>query len=196
MYHSKAITRGHNQMTCKSASCTKHTTCDFVQKRKKKEVYCTGTVCLFGNLLFKYSKGSTPRWSRGSVPSSHARGWWFEPRSIRWHANLHHAPNTPHVTLCKKERKKGFIAQMQCVYLVIYFSHTFWLQAQRWHLYPNSAVTFYPIKHGGSDSRNQLHHTANLNFGLMCKKAKHCWALSRTIQFSSADPKQNMITKN
>ena len=54
MYHSKAITRGHNQMTCKSASCTKHTTCDFVQKRKKKEVYCTGTVCLFGNLLFTY----------------------------------------------------------------------------------------------------------------------------------------------
>ena len=27
-------------------------------------------------------------------------------------------------------------------------------------------------------SRNQLHSTANLNFGLMCKKAKHCWALS------------------
>jgi hypothetical protein len=26
-------------------------------------------------------------------------------------------------------------------------------------------------------SRNQLHCTANLNFGLMCKKAKHCWAL-------------------
>ena len=24
-------------------------------------------------------------------------------------------------------------------------------------------------------SRNQLHCTANLNFGLMCKKAKHCW---------------------
>ena len=23
-------------------------------------------------------------------------------------------------------------------------------------------------------SRNQLHCTANLNFGLMCKKAKHC----------------------
>ena len=56
MYHSKAITRGHNQMTCKSASCTKHTTCDFVQKRKKKEVYCTDTVCLFGNLLFTYRK--------------------------------------------------------------------------------------------------------------------------------------------
>ena len=54
MCHSKAITRGHNQMTCKSASCTKHTTCDFVQKRKKKEVYCTGTVCLFGSLLFTY----------------------------------------------------------------------------------------------------------------------------------------------
>ena len=27
-------------------------------------------------------------------------------------------------------------------------------------------------------SRNQFHSTANLNFGLMCKKAKHCWALS------------------
>ena len=27
-------------------------------------------------------------------------------------------------------------------------------------------------------SRNQLHSTANLNFGLMGKKAKHCWALS------------------
>ena len=27
-------------------------------------------------------------------------------------------------------------------------------------------------------SRNQLHCTANLNFGLMCKKTKHCWALS------------------
>ena len=28
-------------------------------------------------------------------------------------------------------------------------------------------------------SRNQLHCTANLNFGLMCKKAKHCWAQIR-----------------
>jgi len=27
-------------------------------------------------------------------------------------------------------------------------------------------------------SRNQLHSTANLNFSLMGKKAKHCWALS------------------
>ena len=27
-------------------------------------------------------------------------------------------------------------------------------------------------------SRNQLHSTENLNFGLMGKKAKHCWALS------------------
>jgi hypothetical protein len=26
--------------------------------------------------------------------------------------------------------------------------------------------------------RNQLHCTANLNFGFMYKKAKHCWALS------------------
>ena len=26
-------------------------------------------------------------------------------------------------------------------------------------------------------SRNQIHCTANLNFGLMFKKAKHCWAL-------------------
>ena len=30
-------------------------------------------------------------------------------------------------------------------------------------------------------SRNQLHCTANLNFGLMCKKAKHCWALSTNL---------------
>ena len=29
-------------------------------------------------------------------------------------------------------------------------------------------------------SRNQLHCTANLNFGLMCKKAKHCWAFLST----------------
>ena len=27
-------------------------------------------------------------------------------------------------------------------------------------------------------SRNQLQYTANLNFGLMGKKAKHCWAVS------------------
>ena len=27
-------------------------------------------------------------------------------------------------------------------------------------------------------SRNQLHSTANLNFGLMGKNAKHCWVLS------------------
>ena len=35
-------------------------------------------------------------------------------------------------------------------------------------------------------SRNQLHSTANLNFGLMCKKAKHCMALSTnfSVQFS------------
>ena len=32
-------------------------------------------------------------------------------------------------------------------------------------------------------SRNQLHCTANLNFGLMCKKAKHCWALSTNFLF-------------
>ena len=31
--------------------------------------------------------------------------------------------------------------------------------------------------------RNQLHCTANLNFGLMYKKAKHCWALSTKILF-------------
>ena len=30
-------------------------------------------------------------------------------------------------------------------------------------------------------SRNQLHSTANLNFGLMGKKAKHCWVLSTNI---------------
>ena len=27
-------------------------------------------------------------------------------------------------------------------------------------------------------SRNKLHSAANLNFGSICKKAKHCWALS------------------
>jgi hypothetical protein len=32
-------------------------------------------------------------------------------------------------------------------------------------------------------SRNQLHCAANLNFGLMCKKAKHCWALSTNFSF-------------
>ena len=33
-------------------------------------------------------------------------------------------------------------------------------------------------------SRNQLHCTANLNFVLMCKKSKHCWALSTNFLFS------------
>ena len=32
-------------------------------------------------------------------------------------------------------------------------------------------------------SRNQLHCTANLNFGLMCKKAKYCWDLSTNFLF-------------
>ena len=32
-------------------------------------------------------------------------------------------------------------------------------------------------------SRNQLHCTENLNFGLMYKKAKHCWALSTNFLF-------------
>ena len=32
-------------------------------------------------------------------------------------------------------------------------------------------------------SRNQLHCTANLNFGLMCKRAKHCWALPTNFSF-------------
>ena len=32
-------------------------------------------------------------------------------------------------------------------------------------------------------SRNQIYSTANLNFGLMCKKAKHCWALSTNFSF-------------
>ena len=32
-------------------------------------------------------------------------------------------------------------------------------------------------------SRNQLHCAANLNFGLMLKKAKHCWALSPNFSF-------------
>ena len=31
--------------------------------------------------------------------------------------------------------------------------------------------------------RNQLHCTAKLNFGLICKKAKHCWALSTNFSF-------------
>ena len=42
-------------------------------------------------------------------------------------------------------------------------------------------------------SRNQLHCTANLNFGLICKKAKHTWCVVNKL-FSSADP--NMIKKN
>ena len=33
-------------------------------------------------------------------------------------------------------------------------------------------------------SRNQLHCTANLNFGLMCKKAKYCCALSTFLKIS------------
>ena len=32
-------------------------------------------------------------------------------------------------------------------------------------------------------SRNHLHCTANLNFGLIFKKAKHCWALSTNFSF-------------
>ena len=32
-------------------------------------------------------------------------------------------------------------------------------------------------------SWNQLHCTANLNFGLICKKAKHCWALTTNFSF-------------
>ena len=32
-------------------------------------------------------------------------------------------------------------------------------------------------------SRNQLHCKANLNFGLMYKKAKHCWGLSTNFLF-------------
>jgi hypothetical protein len=32
-------------------------------------------------------------------------------------------------------------------------------------------------------SRNQLHCTANLNLGLICKKAKHCLALSTNFSF-------------
>ena len=33
-------------------------------------------------------------------------------------------------------------------------------------------------------SRNKLHCIGNLNFGLMCKKEKHCWALSRILFIS------------
>ena len=32
-------------------------------------------------------------------------------------------------------------------------------------------------------SRNQLHCAANLNFGLICRKAKQCWALSTKFSF-------------
>ena len=41
-------------------------------------------------------------------------------------------------------------------------------------------LTFYRLKVAQIKyvSRNQLHCTAKLNFGLMCKKAKHCWVLS------------------
>ena len=34
-----------------------------------------------------------------------------------------------------------------------------------------------------SVSRNHLHCTANLNFGLIFKKAKHCWAWSTSFSF-------------
>ena len=46
------------------------------------------------------------------------------------------------------------------------------------------------------DSRNQLHHAANLNFGLMCKRVKHCSVLSTNFLFGSTDPKRNIIMKN
>ena len=32
-------------------------------------------------------------------------------------------------------------------------------------------------------SKNQLHSTANLNFGLMGKEAKHCWVFSTNFSF-------------
>jgi hypothetical protein len=45
--------------------------------------------------------------------------------------------------------------------------------------------TFYHLKVAQINyvSRNQLHCTANLNFGSMCKTAKHCWALSTNFLF-------------
>ena len=41
--------------------------------------------------------------------------------------------------------------------------------------------------------RNQLHHTANLNYDLMCKKAKHCCVLSTNCfaQFSWSKAKHD-----
>jgi hypothetical protein len=39
------------------------------------------------------------------------------------------------------------------------------------------------VAHINYVSRNQLHCTANLNFGFMDKKAKHCWALSTNFLF-------------
>ena len=36
-------------------------------------------------------------------------------------------------------------------------------------------------------SRNQPHCTANLNFGLICKKAKHTGLCQQTFHFCSAD---------
>ena len=40
-------------------------------------------------------------------------------------------------------------------------------------------------------SMNQLHHTANLSFGLMCKKTKHCWGCQQTFQFSRSKAKHD-----
>ena len=46
-------------------------------------------------------------------------------------------------------------------------------------------ITFEVIKVAQINyvSKNKLHCTANLNFGLMCKKAKRCWALSTNFSF-------------
>ena len=37
-------------------------------------------------------------------------------------------------------------------------------------------------------SRNQLHHTANLNLGLMRKKANHCWVLKTNFSVALSCP--------
>ena len=41
----------------------------------------------------------------------------------------------------------------------------------------------WSLSKGGYVSQNQLHCKANLNFCLMSKKAKHCWALSTNFSF-------------
>ena len=62
------------------------------------------------------------------------------------------------------------------------------LQNTRSNTHFNKIISYKMIKVTQINyvSRNQLHSTTNLNFGLMGKKAKHCWALSTNflVQFS------------